>query len=61
MSIDRIKGLILYVLYIYDRYIVERELLEFVYVIFKENVFFIVVYVIWRNKKLGVDLFDKKF
>ena len=60
MSTDRLKGSILYALHIHDRYIAERELLESVYVIFKENVFPIVVYAIWRNKKLGVDLFDKK-
>ncbi len=51
MSTDRIKGSILYALHIHDRYIAERELLESVYVIFKENVFPIVVYAIWRNKK----------
>ena len=39
MSTDRIKGSILYALHIHDRYIAERELLESVYVIFKENVF----------------------
>ena len=59
MSTDRIKGSILYALHIHDRYIAEREILESVYVIFKENVFPIVVYAIWRNNKLGVDLFDK--
>ena len=46
-------------MHIHDRYIAEREILESVYVIFKENVFPIVVYAIWRNNKLGVDLFDK--
>ena len=52
MSTDRIKGSILYALHIHDRYIAESEILESVYVIFKENVFPIVVYAIWRNNKL---------
>ena len=60
MSTDRIKGSILYALHIHDRYIANMKVLESKYVMFKENVFPIVVYAIWRNKKLGVDLFDKK-
>ena len=58
MSTDRIKGSILYALHIHDRYIAERELLESVYVIFKENVF-LLSYMQYGETKARVDLFDK--
>lgn len=51
MSTDRIKGSILYVLHIHDRYIANMKVLESKHVIFKENVFPIVVYAIWKSEK----------